>query len=385
MNKKIISLFVALPFLLSQLSADPIAPVVPPQHPVIPPSNFVPPNVPAPNPSQDNTPTDPSTSNTDLPVNNQPPENTPPVLNPLPGTAALIGLSPNDNSPLPIDLESDIARLLVLEDAPVVAADGSAPFAVTADVYTSLLNLFATDDPSQQIMYTIGVQPYIEQHADLNGNFSYTTIPGQENTLLGYSHCLSAITFRDVLCKDQNTFFTLDANVDSNQQTYFWVHFNTVYFTDDDGSDNGLTHYQWINHTGTGNYYDFYLTKDHPDLSQFIPNSSNLCVRSFTGNVWVGSRDDSNQTHDWTVTGNSSAGLSTSADGSAFVQAPDNSAPAQDNPATPPTDSNAPAQKNISSWDDYLQNGAGSSWELYQASKQPPAQPATQAPSAPSN
>ncbi len=283
---------------------------------------------------------------------------------------APIWLDPSKNNALPIEIECNIARLLVLEQTPVVT-DGSEPFAVVATVYASLLNLFATDDPSQKIMYTDNIKPYIEQHADSNGNYTYTTVLGFENTLLGYSHCLSATTFRDVLCPDQSNFFTLDANVDSNQQTYFWVHFTTLFFTPDDDSDNGLTHYQWIYGDGTeGNYYDFYLTKDHPDyknspdLSHYIPNIATLCIRSLTGNIWVGSRDNTHLNHDWTVTGNKLSGLSMSIDGEVPVNPVNSTSPSQPNtPSQPAISDNK--EHSGSAWDDYLQNGAGSAWEEF--------------------
>ncbi|MBM3857370.1 MAG: hypothetical protein FJ390_05325 [Verrucomicrobia bacterium] len=396
MLKNIAPLFLALFFVTNQFVTGQTAPASPPNglSSRVPPSFSLPKTVPLPpnslpTSSTSNSSTGSSSGNSVnppvsiLPVKNpqlptlptaptspvNPPSNTGapglPALPPnsLPNTA--IWLNPSNNNVLPVEVECDIAQLLVLQNNPVVAADGSTPFAVVAQVYTALLNLFATDDAPQKIMYTDSVKPFIDQHIDSSGNYFYTPVSGQENTLLGYSSCLSATTFRDQLCKDQNTFYTLDGNVDSNQQTYFWVHFSTFFLTTEDGSQNGLTHYQWINHTGIGNYYDFYFTKDHPDLSQVIPNSSDLCIRSLTASIWVGSRDDTNPTHDWTVTGNKSTGLRTSTDGAPFVQVPDNSSPSQENPAQPPADSNTPAIPQESSWDDFLQHGARSSWEAY--------------------
>ncbi len=401
MAKNIIPFFLAPLFLTSLVIADPPSDSIPlngiPSHlPTTNPRNFsiqnFPKNFSAPGSSTNNSgntsdlndnsesnspTTDPSSSNP--PLRNIPknfpgfPGNAGPLgplpLNPSQDNA--IGLDPHNNNPLPIEIECDIARLLVLEKNPVIPNDGGIPFAVVARVYTSLLNLFATDDPSQKIMYTDDIRPYIAQHIDPNGNYFYTAVPGSEETLLGYSQCLSATTFRDVLCKDQNTLFTLDANVDSNQQDYFWVHFSTIFLTNEDGRDNGLTHYQWINRTGPGNYYDFYLTKDHPDLSQFFANSSNLCVRSFTGNIWVGTRDNgTHPTHDWTVTGNNSIGLLISEDGRPFVKIVDDASPSPTQPTEPSKNSNNPSDSNSnksneSAWDDFIQNGAGSAWDDY--------------------
>ena len=225
-------------------------------------------------------------------------------------------------------------------------------------------------------MYTDKVKPYIEQHVDEKGNCTYTVLPDQVNTLLGYSHCLSATTFRDVLCKDQSTLLALDANVDSNQQTYFWIHFTTTFLLPEDHSDNGLTHYQWISHTGMGNYYDFYFTKDHPaNLSLYFSNADNLCIRSLTGNIWVGSRDNTNPTHDWTVTNDKLRGLLTSSDGKPFVieastDPADSTSPSPTEPTQPSNNSDQPISTNTknhngSSWEDFNRNGAGSSWEAY--------------------
>lgn len=327
-------------------------------------------------PTSHSSPGNTSSDSSSLPSSSENVANKLPVIEPLlptpPGW-----LDPKKNNALPTELECDIARLLVLEDTPTVAADGSTSSAVIANIYASLLSLFATDEASQEIMYTDAIRPYIKQEKDPNGSYFYTAVPGEENRLLGYSHCLSATKFRDVLCKDQDNYFTLDANVDSNQQTYFWVHFTTLFVSPEDGSENASSHYQWISSaTGFGNYYDFYMTKDHPpDSSTYFQNGSNLCVRSFTGSIWIGSKDNSNLTNnDWTVTGNKFIGLSTSRNGDPFIKDPDSFPPKQDVPSEQPP-SNAPSASEEHAgcaWDDYELQLAnpnshfkGSAWDQY--------------------
>ncbi|MEI6416886.1 MAG: hypothetical protein WCO92_04125, partial [Verrucomicrobiota bacterium] len=116
-------------------------------------------------------------------------------------------LDPANNNPMPTSIAVDLADLLVLQDEPV-AADGSTPFAVKVGLYNKILNLVATSKEAHDIMCTDKIAPYITDSQDDQGNYSYTVVPGQQSALLGYSKCLNATKFRDVLCPNTSKDYT---------------------------------------------------------------------------------------------------------------------------------------------------------------------------------
>ena len=210
-------------------------------------------------------------------------------------------LDPANTNPMPKHIAVDIADLLVLEDPAVPPTDGT-HFAVKAHLYNSLLNLLATRKATFKILYTDKIVPYINYSRDEAGIYHYEVVPGQEDTLLGYSSCLNATKFRDVLCKDQAENFTLDANVDSNSDTYLWVYLNATYSSlAADLAAAGYQHYQWVGATGEGDYYDLYETQ--------YDNGNGGFDNSLSGGIWVGIKCDEPATHNWTVTGNKQDGL----------------------------------------------------------------------------
>ena len=210
-------------------------------------------------------------------------------------------LDPKNNNPMPTSMAVDLADLLVLQDNPVVA-DGSTPFAVRVGLYSKILNLVATSKEAHDIMYTDKIAPFITDSQDDQGIYHYAVVPGQESTLLGYSKCLDPKKFRDVLCKNNSKDYTVDAQVDSNQESYVWVYLNSTNTPpkSQDGSASGHHYYQYID--DAGDYYDFYKTLNNPKSGD---------DDNFGGELWVGIKDDSAPTHDWTVTGNNKDGLKT--------------------------------------------------------------------------
>ncbi len=214
-------------------------------------------------------------------------------------------LDPKNNNPMPTTIAVDLADLLVLQNDPVVA-DGSTPFAVRVGLYNKILNLVATSKEAHDIMYTDKIAPFITDSQDDQGNYSYAVVQGQESTLLGYSKCLNATKFRDVLCPNASKDYTVDAQVDSNQESCVWVYLNSTNTPpqSQDRSASGYHYYQHIN--DDGNYYDFYQTLNDPKSGD---------DDNFGGELWVGIKDDSKSTHDWTVTGNNKDGLTTYSDG----------------------------------------------------------------------
>lgn len=224
-------------------------------------------------------------------------------------------LDPDQNNPMPKHIAVDIADLLVLED-PAVIPNDTTHFAVKAHLYNSLLNLLATRKATFKILYTDKISPYINYSQDEAGVYHYEVVPGQEDALLGYSSCLNATKFRDILCKDQAENFTIDANVDSNSDTYVWVYLNATYSSlATDLAAAGYQHYQWIGATGEGDYYDLYSTQ--------YDNRRGGFDNSLSGGIWVGIKCNEPATRDWTVTGNKNDGLTTITDGAkAKVQEP---------------------------------------------------------------
>ena len=214
-------------------------------------------------------------------------------------------LGPKNNNPMPTSMAVDLADLLVLQDDPVVA-DGSTPFAVRVGLYNKILNLVATSKEAHDVMYTDKIALFITDSHDDQGNFHYAVVSGQENTLLGYSKCLNATKFRDVLCKNTSKDYTVNAQVDSNQESYVWVYLNSTNTPpqSQNRSASGYHYYQYID--DAGDYYDFYQTLNDPKSG---------ADDNFGGELWVGIKDDSAPTHDWTVTGNNKDGLTTYSDG----------------------------------------------------------------------
>jgi hypothetical protein len=274
---------------------------------------------------------------------------------------AVLGLDPSNNRPLPEKLASYIAHLLVLED-PEAALEQDHRFAVNASVYASLLNLLATDADGyiSNLLYTNKVAQYIQRDMKARYNFNqkpyrpyyyyyYSVKQGQEKVLLGYSKCLSAETFRDVLCQEQTERYTLDANVDSNQQSYLWLHFTTTFSSlAADLSETAYDHYQWIASDGLGKYYDFYRTQGQKSDGSFD--------YSLTGNIWVGVASDSDPPHDWTVTGGADSGLTTFTDGGAGVLVvPPVLVSEQPDPISEPPQPQQRGGKLMTVWDQFLQ------------------------------
>lgn len=214
-------------------------------------------------------------------------------------------LDPANNNPMPTSMAVDLADLLVLQDEPIVA-DGSTPFAVRVGLYNKILNLVATSKQAHDIMYTDKIAPFITDAQDDQGVYHYTVVSGQESTLLGYSKCLDATKFRDVLCSNTSKDYTVDAQVDSNQESYVWIYLNSTNTPpqSQDRSASGYHYYQYID--ADGDYYDFYQTLNDPNSG---------ADNNFGGELWVGIKDDSIPTHDWTVTGNNKNGLTTYSDG----------------------------------------------------------------------
>ena len=213
-------------------------------------------------------------------------------------------LDPVSNNPMPQSIAVDIADLLVLQDPTINPTQGD--FAVTVDLYNKLLNLLATDDATHVILYTNKIAPYITFSKDDAGVYSYSVVPGQEKTLLGYSKCLDAKKFKNVLCKDPAGAFTVDGQVDSNKGTYIYVKLGSTFTTPtQEGLPEGYNYYQWLN--PEGDYYWFYTTNND--------NYNNGFDQSLGGEIWVGLKSDEPATHDWTVTGNDEKGLTTYTDG----------------------------------------------------------------------
>ncbi|MBM3857373.1 MAG: hypothetical protein FJ390_05340 [Verrucomicrobia bacterium] len=214
-------------------------------------------------------------------------------------------LDPKNNNPMPTSMAVDLADLLVLQDEPIVD-DGSTPFAVRVGLYTKIMNLVATSKEAHDIMYTDKIAPFISASQDDQGTFHYAVLADQQDTLLGYSKCLNATKFRDVLCKNTSGDYTVDAQVDSNQESYVWVYLNSTNTPPqgENRSADGYHYYQYID--DAGDYYDFYQTLNDP---------SSGTDDNFGGELWVGIKDDSKPTHDWTVTGNNKDGLTTYSNG----------------------------------------------------------------------
>jgi len=219
-------------------------------------------------------------------------------------------LDPANNNPMPTSIAVDLADLLVLQDDPVVA-DGSTPFAVKVSLYNKILNLVGTSKDAHDIMYTDKVAPFITASQDDQGNYHYAVVDGKADTLLGYSKCLNATKFRDVLCKNTSKDYTVDAQVDSNQESYVWIYLNSTNTPPqtENRSNSGYHYYQYVD--DAGDYYDFYQTLNDPKSG---------ADDNFGGELWVGIKDDSKPTHDWTVTGNNKDGLTTFSDGGAAVK-----------------------------------------------------------------
>ena len=251
------------------------------------------------------------------------------------------------NNPMPESIAIDIADLLVLQDPAINPTAGD--FAVRVSLYKKLLNLLVTDDATHAILYTDKIAPYITSSKDEAGVYSYSVVPGQEKTLLGYSKCLDAKKFRDVLCQNPAGAFTVDGQVHSNKKAYIYVKLGSTYTTPtQEGLPEGYNYYQWIN--PEGDYYWFSATN--------YENSSNGFDQSLTGEIWVGIKSDEPATQDWTVTGNDKDGLTTFTNGAQplkveepasvtptvpetptapTVPEPPTVQPPKENPTTPPT------------------------------------------------
>ncbi|MBX9743421.1 MAG: hypothetical protein K2W99_07800 [Chthoniobacterales bacterium] len=238
-------------------------------------------------------------------------------------------LDPKNNNPIPTSIAVDLADLLVLQDEPVIA-DGSTSFAVKVGLYKKILNLVATLKEAHDIMYTDKIAPFITDSQDDQGRYHYDVVSGKADTLLGYSKCLSATKFRDVLCKNTSKDYTVDAQVDSNQESYVWVYLNSTNTPpqSNDRSASGYHYYQYVD--DAEDYYDFYQTLNDPQSG---------VDDNFGGELWVGIKDDSKPTHDWTVTGNNKNGLTTYNDGGPATKVESAAALTNDNHSRPQSSS----------------------------------------------
>ncbi|MBM3857020.1 MAG: hypothetical protein FJ390_03560 [Verrucomicrobia bacterium] len=112
-------------------------------------------------------------------------------------------------------------------------------------------------------MYSDRVSPFIAASQDDQGSYHYNVVPGKGDVLLGYSKCLDATKFRDVVA-------------DSNNESHVWIYLNSTNKPPqtENRPASGF-HYRRYIDTASGEY-DFYQTM----------NDSN------SEELWVGVLDD---------------------------------------------------------------------------------------------